>query len=111
MRSTLPRATLRARRRSLRTAVGEKPPPNVSWSSRLKLLRLTKIALFVLLQICQWHRVCDAGALRAEPLATLYILRGQNSLVQDPSCLVPCGGGPAGCPQGPLGRCGFWSYA
>ena len=31
MRSTLPRATLRARRRSLRTAVGEKPPPNVSW--------------------------------------------------------------------------------
>ena len=26
MRSTLPRATLRARRRSLRTAVGEKPP-------------------------------------------------------------------------------------
>jgi len=24
--------------------VGEKPPPNVSWSSRLKLLRLTKIA-------------------------------------------------------------------
>ena len=25
-------------------AVGEKPPPNVSWSSRLKLLRLTKIA-------------------------------------------------------------------
>ena len=32
MRSTLPRATLRARRRSLRTAVGEKPPPNVSCS-------------------------------------------------------------------------------
>ena len=30
MRSTLPRAALRARRRSLRTAVGEKPPPNVS---------------------------------------------------------------------------------
>ena len=29
-------------------------------------------------QICQWYRVCDAGALRAEPLATLYILRGQN---------------------------------
>ena len=28
----------------IRTAVGEKPPPNVSWSSRLKLLRLTKIA-------------------------------------------------------------------
>ena len=27
-------------------------------------------------QICQWYRVCDAGALRAEPLATLYILRG-----------------------------------
>ena len=26
MRSTLPRATLRARRRSLSTAVGEKPP-------------------------------------------------------------------------------------
>ena len=22
-------------------------------------------------QICQWYRVCDAGALRAEPLATL----------------------------------------
>ena len=35
MRSTLPRAALRARQRSLRTAVGEKPPPNVSWSSRL----------------------------------------------------------------------------
>ena len=29
-------------------------------------------------QICQWYRVCDAGALRAEPLATLYILRGQK---------------------------------
>ena len=29
-----------------------------------------------ILQICQWYRVCDAGALRAEPLATLYILRG-----------------------------------
>ena len=27
---------------------------------------------------CQWYRVCDAGALRAEPLATLYILRGQK---------------------------------
>ena len=24
-----------------------------------------------ILQICQWYRVCDAGALRAEPLATL----------------------------------------
>ena len=23
------------------------------------------------MQICQWYRVCDAGALRAEPLATL----------------------------------------
>jgi len=32
-----------------------------------------------IVQICQWYRVCDAGALRAEPLATLYILRGQNS--------------------------------
>ena len=32
-----------------------------------------------ILQICQWYRVCDAGALRAEPLATLYILRGQNA--------------------------------
>ena len=35
-----------------------------------------RILLFVrvgvLLQICQWYRVCDAGALRvAEPLATL----------------------------------------
>ena len=29
-------------------------------------------------QICQWYRVCDAGALRAEPLATLYVLRGHN---------------------------------
>ena len=28
--------------------------------------------------ICQWYRVCDAGALRAEPLATLYILRGHK---------------------------------
>ena len=33
-----------------------------------------------ILQICQWYRVCDAGALRAEPLATLYILRGQKFL-------------------------------
>ena len=32
-----------------------------------------------ILQICQWYRVCDAGALRAEPLATLYILRGVRS--------------------------------
>ena len=32
-----------------------------------------------ILQICQWYRVCDAGALRAEPLATLYILRGHNA--------------------------------
>ena len=32
-----------------------------------------------ILQICQWYRVCDAGALRAEPLATLYVLRGQKS--------------------------------
>ena len=31
-----------------------------------------------ILQICQWYRVCDAGALRAEPVATLYILRGQK---------------------------------
>ena len=42
-----------------------------------------RILLFVLcggiLQICQWYRVCDAGALRAEPLATLYILRGHNA--------------------------------
>ena len=30
-------------------------------------------------QICQWYRVCDAGALRAEPLATLYILRGHKT--------------------------------
>ena len=28
-----------------------------------------------ILQICQWYRVCDAGALRAEPLATLYLAR------------------------------------
>ena len=33
MRSTLPCATLRARRRSLRTAVGEKPPPNIFYFS------------------------------------------------------------------------------
>ena len=26
-----------------------------------------------ILQICQWYRVCDAGALRAEPLATLCL--------------------------------------
>ena len=31
-----------------------------------------------ILQICQWYRVCDAGALRAEPLGHPYILRGQN---------------------------------
>ena len=31
------------------------------------------------MQICQWYRVCDAGALRAEPLATLYILRGHKN--------------------------------
>ena len=28
--------------------------------------------------ISQWYRVGDAGALRAEPLATLHILRGQK---------------------------------
>ena len=28
---------------------------------------------------CQWYRICDAGASRAEPLATLYILRSQKS--------------------------------
>ena len=32
-----------------------------------------------ILQICQWYRVCDAGALRAEPLGHPFILRGQNS--------------------------------
>jgi len=37
-----------------------------------------------ILQICQWYRVCDAGALRAEPLATLYILRDQYR-GEDPS--------------------------
>ena len=31
-------------------------------------------------QICQWYRVCDAGALRAEPLATLYIVRGHKHI-------------------------------
>ena len=31
-----------------------------------------------ILQICQWYRVCDAGALRAEPLGHPFILRGQN---------------------------------
>jgi hypothetical protein len=30
------------------------------------------------LQICQWYRVCDAGTLRAEPLATLNLARGQS---------------------------------
>ena len=29
-------------------------------------------------QICQWYRVCDAGALRAEPLATLYLARSKR---------------------------------
>ena len=29
-------------------------------------------------------RVCDAGALRAEPLATLYILRGQKTVLHFP---------------------------
>ena len=41
-----------------------------------------RILLFVcvgVLQICQWYRVCDAGALRAEPLATIYILRGHKN--------------------------------
>ena len=30
-------------------------------------------------QICQWYRVCDAGALRAEPLGHPFILRGQKN--------------------------------
>ena len=30
------------------------------------------------MQICQWYRVCDAGALRAEPLGHPFILRGHN---------------------------------
>ena len=29
------------------------------------------------LQICQWYRVCDAGTLRAEPLATLNLARSE----------------------------------
>ena len=29
-------------------------------------------------QICQWYRVCDAGALRAEPLGHPFILRGHK---------------------------------
>ena len=29
-------------------------------------------------QICQWYRVCDAGALRAEPLATLLSCAVKN---------------------------------
>ena len=32
-----------------------------------------------ILQICQWYRVCDAGALRAEPLGHPFILRGQKA--------------------------------
>ena len=32
-----------------------------------------------ILQICQWYRVCDAGALRAEPLGhPLYLARSQH---------------------------------
>ena len=37
-------------------------------------------------QICQWYRVCDAGALRAEPLGHPFILRGhKNSPPRAPS--------------------------
>ena len=36
-------------------------------------------------QICQWYRACDAGALRTEPLATLYILRGQYEVLKKTS--------------------------
>ena len=31
-------------------------------------------------QICQWYRVCDAGALRAEPLATLLSCAVKNEI-------------------------------
>ena len=33
-------------------------------------------------QICQWYRVCDAGALRAEPLATLLSCAVKNPCAQ-----------------------------
>ena len=36
------------------------------------------------LQICQWYRVCDAGALRAEPLGHPFVLRGQNRAMPMP---------------------------
>ena len=38
-----------------------------------------------ILQICQWYRVCDAGALRAEPLATL-LSRSRKKSPDDPLC-------------------------
>ena len=37
-------------------------------------------------QICQWYRVCDAGALRAEPLGHPFILRGHY---QPPAAASP----------------------
>ena len=43
-------------------------------------------------QICQWYRVCDAGALRAEPLATLLscaVKRILPRLPRDWRC-TPC---------------------
>ena len=43
---------------------------------------------------CQWYRVCDAGALRAEPLATLM------------SCAVTIDGGDERSPKGNLQRRG-----
>ena len=39
-----------------------------------------------ILQICQWYRVCDAGALRAEPLGhPLYLARSKHRLTR-PGC-------------------------
>ena len=45
-------------------------------------IRILLFARVGILQICQWYRVCDAGALRAEPLATfkLYLARSNKRI-------------------------------
>ena len=68
MRSTLPRATLRARRRSLRTAVGEKPPPNVSWSSQVEVVALDK------------DRVVVETAMRLDVAVAVLVVEGLAGL-------------------------------
>ena len=68
MRSTLPRATLRARRRSLRTAVGEKPPPNVSVEQQVEVVAHDK------------DRVVVETAMRLDVAVAVLVVEGLAGL-------------------------------